>query len=164
MKWGTKRVACAARRGPAPTDLATYAALDGRLARVNIRRRDAAHFLPRGALPVAFASPHIRLAMMMAYDSSQTPPSRLDDATLATLRAALQQYLLDSSASSELQSALVSMSAEAREKTLLPEHLLIALKEVWNALPEVRAMPDATLQTRLLQRVVTMCIQEYYSG
>ena len=102
--------------------------------------------------------------MMMAYDSSQTPPSRLDDATLATLRAALQQYLLDSSASSELQSALLSMSAEARAKTILPEHLLIALKEVWNALPEVRAMPDATLQTRLLQRIVTMCNTEYYSG
>ena len=56
------------------------------------------------------------------------------------------------------------MAAEAREKTILPEHLLIALKDVWNALPEVRAMTDAAHQIRLLQRVVTMCIKEYYSG
>jgi hypothetical protein len=102
--------------------------------------------------------------MMMAYDSSQTPPSRLDDATLDTLRAALQQYLLESSASSTLHSALMSMSAEARAKAILPEQLLVVLKDVWNALPEVRAMPDATEQVRLLQRVVTMCIKEYYSS
>ena len=58
----------------------------------------------------------------------------------------------------------MSMSVEAHEKRILPEHLLVTLKDVWNALPEVRAMPDATLQIRLLQRVVTMCIKEYYSG
>lgn len=102
--------------------------------------------------------------MMMAYDSSQTPPSRLDDATLDTLRAALQQYLLDTSASSGLRSALMSLSTEAREKAILPEQLLVVLKDVWNVLPEVRAMPDTTEQIRLMQRVVTMCIKEYYSG
>jgi hypothetical protein len=31
-------------------------------------------------------------------------------------------------------------------------------------LPEVRAIPDAGEQVRLLQRVVTMCIREYYDG
>jgi hypothetical protein len=102
--------------------------------------------------------------MMMAYDSSQTPPSRLDDATLDTLRAALQQYLLDTSASNGLRSALMSLSTEAREKAILPEQLLVVLKDMWNVLPEVRAMPDTTEQIRLLQRVVTMCIKEYYSG
>jgi hypothetical protein len=102
--------------------------------------------------------------MMMASDSSQTPPSRLDDATLDALRAALQQYLLDSSSSNELQGALARMSAEARERSILPEHVLVALKDVWSALPAVRATPDPTHQIRLLQRVVTMCIKEYYSG
>jgi hypothetical protein len=37
------------------------------------------------------------------------------------------------------------------------------LKEAWSSLPEVRAMNDSGEQVRLLQRVVTMCIKEYYS-
>jgi hypothetical protein len=55
------------------------------------------------------------------------------------------------------------VAAEAREKAILPEHLLIALKDVWSNLPEVRTMPETGQQVRLLQRVVTMCIKEYYS-
>jgi hypothetical protein len=102
--------------------------------------------------------------MMMPYDSTQRPPSRLDDATLEELRAALRQYLVDSSSPGVLRSALLRMSSEARAKEMLPEQLLIVLKDVWSALPEVRAMPDATEQIRMLQRVVTMCIREYYSG
>jgi hypothetical protein len=102
--------------------------------------------------------------MMMAHDSSHTPPSRLDDDTVATVRAALRAYLADSSDAAALQRALLRMSAEARERTMLPEHLLVVLKDIWGALPEVRSMPDAGEQVRLLQRVVTMCIKEYYSA
>ena len=101
--------------------------------------------------------------MMMAYDSSQTPPSRLDQDTIDTVRAALLQYLSDSASSPVLQSALVRMASEAREKSILPEQLLITLKDVWNSLPEVRAIPETSEQVRLRQRVVTMCIKEYYS-
>jgi hypothetical protein len=100
--------------------------------------------------------------MMMAYDSSQPPPSRLDKATLEELRAALRLYLADESSPSVLRNALLRTAAEAHEKSILPEQLLVVLKEVWNALPEVRAIPDATDQVRMLQRVVTMCIKEYY--
>ncbi len=102
--------------------------------------------------------------MMMASDSSHTPPSRLDDATLDALRAALRQYLVDDSGSHSLRDALTRMALEARDKEMLPEHLLIALKDTWAALPEVRAVPETTQQVRLLQRVVTMCIKEYYSS
>ena len=45
----------------------------------------------------------------------------------------------------------------------MPEQLLIVLKDIWSGLPEVRSMSDARAQTSLLQRVVTMCIKEYYS-
>jgi hypothetical protein len=102
--------------------------------------------------------------MMMAYDSSQTPRSRLHDDTIEAVRAALRQYLSNTSSSTAIQLALVHMASEAREKSMLPEHLLIVLKDLWGALPEVRAMTDASEQTRLLQRVVTMCIREYYSA
>jgi hypothetical protein len=102
--------------------------------------------------------------MMMAYDSGQTPPGRLGDATLDALRAALRQYLIDDTSSHQLRDVLLQMAAEAREKAILPEHLLIALKELWSGLPEVRNVPETDQQVRLLQRVVTMCIKEYYTG
>jgi hypothetical protein len=102
--------------------------------------------------------------MMMAHDSSHTPPSRLDDETVAAVRAALRTYLSRSPEPAGLQAALVRMSAEARGRSILPEQLLIVLKDIWGALPEVRAMTDAGEQVRLLQRVVTMCIKEYYSA
>ena len=101
--------------------------------------------------------------MMMAFDSSRTPPSRLDDESIASVRLALRAYLSDASEASALQTALVAISAEARAKSMMPEQLLVALKEAWNTLPEVRAMTDSAAQVRLLQRIVTMCIKEYYS-
>jgi hypothetical protein len=102
--------------------------------------------------------------MMMASDSSQPPPSRLDDETVAAVRAALRAYLSDGGQPAQLRNVLLRMSSEARAKGMLPEHLLVALKDVWNGLPEVRAMSDPGEQIRLLQRVVTMCIKEYYSA
>jgi hypothetical protein len=102
--------------------------------------------------------------MMMAHDSSHTPPSRLDDDTVAAVRTALRAYLSRSPEPATLQAALVRMSAEARDRSILPEQLLVVLKDVWGTLPEVRSMTDAGEQVRLLQRVVTMCIKEYYSA
>lgn len=102
--------------------------------------------------------------MMMASDSSQTPPSRLEEDTVDTVRAALREYLADPDSSASLQSALLRVASESRAKGILPEHLLVTLKDVWNALPEVRAIRDPNEQVRLRQRVVTMCIREYYSA
>jgi hypothetical protein len=42
--------------------------------------------------------------------------------------------------------------------------VLIALKHIWISLPEVRVMADTGNQMLLLERVVTMCIKEYYSA
>lgn len=101
---------------------------------------------------------------MMAHDSSSTPPSRLDEHTVAAVRDALRGYLANSADPAPLQRALLGMSSEARNKAILPEQLLVVLKDVWAALPEVRSMSDSGEQVRLLQRVVTMCIKEYYSA
>jgi hypothetical protein len=101
--------------------------------------------------------------MMMAFDSSQTPPSRLKAETVAAVRTALREFLADAPARTDaLRVALVSMAGEAREKAILPEQLLVVLKDIWGAMPEVRSMKDTGEQIRLLQRVVTMCIKEYY--
>jgi len=117
-----------------------------------------------GGLSVRSLSPALRRRMMMAFDSSHTPPSRLDDSTVNAVRDALRLYLADSSEPGALQRALLQLSAEARDKDLHAEQLLVLLKDIWYALPEVRTMTDTTEQVRLLQRVVTMCIKEYYSA
>ncbi len=100
--------------------------------------------------------------MMMAHDSSPTPPAGLAEDTVSAVRTALAQYLRAPGSPTELRAALNRMADEARTKAILPEHLLITLKHLWASLPEVRAVGNADEQTRMLQRVVTMCIREYY--
>jgi hypothetical protein len=101
--------------------------------------------------------------MMMAHDSSPPPSEGLAEETVTRARLALARYLDDSDAAGEeLREALDLMAAEARAKSMLPEQLLVTLKDVWYALPAVRAIQDSGAQIRLLQRVVTMCIKEYY--
>jgi hypothetical protein len=102
--------------------------------------------------------------MMMAHDSSQSPPGRLDDASVDAVRVALRAYLRDPEDAGALQASLLLVSSEARARNILPEQLLVTLKEIWSSLPEVRAMTDASKQVRLLQRVVTLCIREYYNA
>jgi hypothetical protein len=102
--------------------------------------------------------------MMMAHDSSLPPSSRLDDELLNDVRVALRAYLKDSEDASGLQASLLRLATEARARNILPEQLLVTLKELWSTLPEVRAMTDAGHQVRLLQRVVTLCIREYYGA
>jgi len=101
--------------------------------------------------------------MMMAHDSSE-PSSRLDEESLDALRLALRAYLRDAGDVGALQSSLVRIASEARERSIFPEQLLVTLKEMWSTLPEVRAISDTAEQVRLLQRVVSMCIREYYNG
>jgi hypothetical protein len=101
--------------------------------------------------------------MMMAHDSSPPPTAGLAEETVARARVALSRYLEDSeTAGSELRDALDAMASEARAKSMLPEQLLVVLKDIWYALPAVRSLEDSGSQIRLLQRVVTMCIKEYY--
>jgi hypothetical protein len=101
--------------------------------------------------------------MMMAHDSSPPPAAGLAEETVTRARVALTRYLESPDrAGDELRDALDLMATEARSKAMLPEQLLVVLKDVWYSLPEVRSLEDSGAQIRLLQRVVTMCIKEYY--
>ena len=101
--------------------------------------------------------------MMMARDSSPPPAGGLAEMTVERARIALSGYLANpESGAQELRDVLDVVAAEAREKKMLPEQLLVVLKDIWYALPAVRAVADSGAQIRLLQRVVTMCIKEYY--
>jgi hypothetical protein len=100
--------------------------------------------------------------MMMAKDS--TPDrTRLSAASVALLESAVQKYLATPADESGLQPALRSIASEARERQMRAEELLLALKDVWYALPQVVAEKNSERQNKMLQRVVTLCIREYYS-
>jgi hypothetical protein len=101
--------------------------------------------------------------MMMAHDSSSPPPAALDAATLDAVRTAIVVYLdAPGSHGVRLRDALTHMASEARDKAILPEQLLVTLKDIWYGLPTIRRIAEPRDQVQMLQRIVTMCIQEYY--
>jgi hypothetical protein len=102
--------------------------------------------------------------MMMAPDSSPPPSSRLDQELLNALRVALRGNGNDAEHASALRASLLLVATEARARDVRPEQLLVRLKEAWSSLPEVRSMRDAKEQALVLERVVTMCIREYYNA
>jgi len=101
---------------------------------------------------------------MMAHDSGATPPHELTAETVLHVRNALEALVRAPSTDGDaVRDALRQLASEARERGLPPEQLLIVLKETWYALPAVYSLHDPSEQVRLLQRVVTMCIKEYYA-
>jgi hypothetical protein len=100
--------------------------------------------------------------MSMAHDPSQPWSSRLDDELHHAVRLALRGD--DAEDADALRRSVLLVASEARARNILPEQLLVRLKEAWSSLPEVRAMHDSHEQARLLQRVVRMCIHEYYNA
>ena len=100
--------------------------------------------------------------MMMAHDSTPGPIS-LDGNTIDAVRAALTEYVATPTSGDRLRAALHAMADEAHRRSVLPEQLLVALKDIWYSLPAVQALHGQADQIRLLQRVVTMCIKEYYA-
>ena len=98
--------------------------------------------------------------MMMAQDSTSNRPQLSAD-TVATLESALVHFLRDGEQAS-VEPALRRIAAEAREKRMTAEHLLIVLKDVWYELPALKR-PGAVAQNATLQKIVTLCIRSYYS-
>jgi len=100
---------------------------------------------------------------MMAYDSGPTPNGGLSTEVVDRVIDALSRYLgTRNGRDDQLRAALQELAREAHDKRMPPEKLLIVLKDVWYDLPLVRDSTERDEQVRLLQRAVTMCINEYY--
>jgi hypothetical protein len=102
---------------------------------------------------------------MMAYDSRSTPePQPLGDATAAVLRdAVLQLWNHPDRGDGALHDAVAQTIAEARQRSLRAEDLIVAFKDLLSHLPELNA-PDRRLEaTRFRERLITLCIKAYYS-
>lgn len=92
------------------------------------------------------------------------PESRpLSEATLEQLRRAIQSRRTDPAGGDDsLEAALRAVAGEARERSLRPEELIVALKHVMD---EARTPRSSAGEERSLREwVVTTCIRAYYEG
>jgi hypothetical protein len=99
---------------------------------------------------------------MMVHESTSNRPE-LSAAALQALESAMRDYATTGMTPSSLEPALAQLAAEAREKKIRAEHLLIALKDVWFALPAVERARSPEEQNSILQRIVTLSVRAYYS-
>lgn len=99
---------------------------------------------------------------MMVHESTSDRPA-LSAESLQALEAAMLTYAASGTAPSSLEPALRQIAAEARAKRLRAEQLLIALKDVWFALPSVGRAGTPDEQNAMLQRIVTLSVRAYYS-
>ena len=103
--------------------------------------------------------------MMMERHSGPMSPNALAQQAVDSVRAALERHVETRTAepAPELRTALHALAHDARSKAIPPEHLLVTLKGIWQSLPSVENARDYAEQTRALQRVVTVCIKEYFA-
>ena len=92
-----------------------------------------------------------------------SPLSTLSHETRATLRDALTTYLTPPSDVAPLRVALRRVAEESRAQQVRAEQLMIAFKTLWEALPQVREVRDPVSRGKLLERLITVCIEEYYT-
>jgi hypothetical protein len=94
--------------------------------------------------------------------SAGPSPAPLGELTRGVLLRVLRDPKRTFEADREVRAAMRQLCEAARADGLRAEQLLIALKEVWRTLPATRRSPlDEERET--FARVVTLCIQEYYS-
>src|SRR5918912_65055 len=86
----------------------------------------------------------------------------LSTETLQILRAAIAKHARGEAHDDELRRALSLLAHEAQVRHLRAEELIIALKSLWRALPEVQQSSNRTEQNLLLGRLVSLCIEAYY--
>jgi hypothetical protein len=100
---------------------------------------------------------------MMAFD--RTPnAAALDPVIVTDLRAVLSRSLKAGNHGDELKGLLSRAAADARQKKIQAEQLLLVLKDIWYSLPQLATLPGDDVQTRLLQQLISRCIQEYYAS
>jgi hypothetical protein len=103
---------------------------------------------------------------MMAYDSRSTPePQPLSELTSAALRdAVIRLWHHADDGDAALESAVARMVAEARERNLRAEDLILAFKALLAQLPELNAVDRRLEAVRFRERLITLCIKAYYRG
>lgn len=101
------------------------------------------------------------MSAIMAKDSGASTGGAFSSDTLDQLHRSLLAFVHDDREDS-LRAALRRLGAEARANGIPPEGVLIQLKQLWYALPSNTERAPSSADLRTLERVVTMCIKEYF--
>lgn len=64
----------------------------------------------------------------------------------------------------QLNEAAIVVATEARAAAVLPEELLVAVKQSWAALPELRALEERHNAQATLTDFVSICISEFFQA
>jgi uncharacterized linocin/CFP29 family protein len=99
---------------------------------------------------------------MTAFEKTPGSP-RLEPSTIDALRSALARSITQGNHEDTLRDLLCRTAAEARNKGIRAEHLLIVLKDIWFSLPELANKPGTDVDNVLLQELISRCIEEYYA-
>ena len=94
--------------------------------------------------------------------------SETDSEFAATVSEALRRgvtakFFATLGGEAQLRSDLRTVCMEAKRNNLRVEHLIIAFKDAWRSLPEARLLPQGTQGPELLNRIITLCIAEFYA-
>jgi hypothetical protein len=91
--------------------------------------------------------------------------SDLSLAITAALRRALAgKFFATLDAEKQLRLDLQAVCQAARHQNMRVEYLIIAFKDAWRSLPEARTLPQGTQGPDLLNRIITLCIAEFYGA
>ena len=101
-------------------------------------------------------------AMPLDSHSLPAPLSSLSRTATDAMLAAFQRYLEHSADVAPLRAALHTVGREAKVKCIPPERLMIAFKRLWASLPQASSASDTAQQAKLLERLITISIEEYY--
>jgi hypothetical protein len=100
---------------------------------------------------------------MNAPNPLMPEPRPLSESTLEQVRRALQERRQSPGVGDgALQAALQVMAAEARERTIRPEELIVTLKQLIDEAPGNRS--GSGEDRRLREWIVTTCIRAYFEG
>ena len=89
-------------------------------------------------------------------------PSALSERAMTALRTAIQGQFRQPTADHALRRALHALCLEARSKDLRAEQLIMVFKRAWHTLPESRG-PETRKKQAVLDRLITICVEEYYA-
>lgn len=98
----------------------------------------------------------------MAFEPTPSVPE-LDPQTVEAMRARFAESISLGRHGDGIEGILCHAAREARDKGIEAERLLVAIKDVWYSLPRSPRHTLTDQEHRLLQELVSRCIQEYYS-
>lgn len=83
--------------------------------------------------------------------------------TLHFVQRSLREYLAGESDDERVCEAFTELAREADARQLRAEGVLVAFKQIWSAMPEVKSLPAPADRERILTHLVKLCINAYYA-